>query len=104
MVRLTVMYPQTADSTFDLDYYLTKHMPLARERLSTSGLTATHIDEGLGGGAPGEPAPYTVICTFTFETMDGLQGAMAAHGGELMGDIPNFTNVQPTLQVSQVRG
>jgi hypothetical protein len=35
--------------------------------------------------------------------MDGLQGAMAAHGGELIGDIPNFTNVQPRLQVSQVR-
>ena len=74
MVRLTVMYPKTADSTFDLDYYLTKHMPLARERLSTSGLTATHIDEGLGGGAPGEPAPYAVICTFTFETILRVQG------------------------------
>jgi hypothetical protein len=57
MVRLAVMYPKTADSTFDLDYYLTKHMPLARERLSTSGLTATHIDEGLGGGAPGDQLP-----------------------------------------------
>ena len=104
MIRLAVMYPKTADSTFDMDYYLTKHMPLVRERLSASGLTATHVDEGLGGGAPGEPAPYAVICNLTFDTMDGFQGAMAAHGGELMGDIPHFTNVQPTLQVSQVRG
>lgn len=24
------------------------------------------------------------------------------HGAEIMGDIPNFTNIQPTIQVDEV--
>ncbi|MGH2389628.1 MAG: EthD family reductase [Chloroflexota bacterium] len=103
MIRVTVMYPKTADSTFDLDYYLSKHIPMVKERLAPSGLTAVQVDEGLGGGAPGEPPAYTVICALLFDTMDGLQSGMATHGGEIMGDIANFTNVRPTIQVSQVR-
>jgi len=103
MIHVAVMYPKTADSTFDFDYYLTKHMPMVRERLAPSGLTGTQVDEGMGGGAPGEPSPYMVICTLIFDTMAGFQNGMAAHGAELMGDVPNFTNVQPTIQVSRSR-
>jgi hypothetical protein len=27
---------------------------------------------------------------------------MGAHGQELMADIPNYTNIQPTIQISEI--
>jgi uncharacterized protein (TIGR02118 family) len=103
MIRFTVMYPKTAESTFDMDYYLTKHIPLLQERLAEAGLKDVRVDEGLAGGAPGEAATYATIFSATFEAMEGFQKGMGAHGAELRADVPNFTNVQPVVQVSRVR-
>jgi hypothetical protein len=27
---------------------------------------------------------------------------MGVHGKEIMGDIPNYTNIQPTMQISEI--
>jgi len=66
------------------------------------GLGRVEVDEGLGTGAPDQPAPFAVIFFMTFEKMEDFQKGMAAHGAELLGDIPNFTNVQPQIQISRV--
>jgi hypothetical protein len=60
------------------------------------------VDEGLGTVAPDQPAPFAAIFTMTFEKMEDLQKGLAAHGAEIMGDIPNFTNVQPHIQIRRV--
>jgi uncharacterized protein (TIGR02118 family) len=101
MISLTVLYPKTADSHFDLDYYLNTHTPLVKERLTAGGLTSVDLRQGLAGGAPDSPATYAMICNLNFSTIEELQNALATHGPELTGDIPNFTNVQPTMQISQ---
>ena len=31
-----------------------------------------------------------------------LQDALAKHGREVMGDVPNFTDVQPIIQANEV--
>ena len=36
-----------------------------------------------------------------FETIEGFQQSLAQHGPELIADIPNFTNVELVLQVSE---
>ena len=95
------MYPQTADSHFDMDYYLNSHTPLVKERLTPAGLTGVDLRAGLAGGAPDSPPTYAMICNLSFGSIDELQTAMATHGPELIGDIPNFTNVQPAMQISQ---
>ena len=103
MVSLTVLYPKTATSQFDMAYYLDKHIPLVKERLATMGLISVDMREGLAGGAPDSLPPYAMITSLTFNTMDELQSGLAMHGAELLGDIPNFTDVQPQTQVCQVR-
>lgn len=103
MIRVAVMYPKTAESNFDMDYYLTKHMPMVQERLGGAGLVGMQVDEGIGGAAAGEPAPYAAIGVLNFDSVESFSSGMAAHGAEFMRDIANFTNVQPTIQVSQVR-
>jgi uncharacterized protein (TIGR02118 family) len=101
MISVTVLYPKTSDSQFDMTYYLDHHTPLVRERLTPAGLTGIDLNAGLAGGAPDSPPTYAMICNLRFASLDALQSALAAHGPELMGDIPNFTNVQPILQISQ---
>ena len=102
MIRISVIYPKTDDSRFDLDYYLAQHIPLVRNRLHDMGLVAVQVDEGLGSASAGQPPPFAVIGSLTFNTMEELQQSLAKHGAEMLGDIPNFTNVQPHILISRI--
>ena len=33
---------------------------------------------------------------------EDLQDGLATHGAKIMGDIPNFTDVQPKIQISDI--
>jgi uncharacterized protein (TIGR02118 family) len=37
-----------------------------------------------------------------FDSLESFQEAVDAHGEEIFGDIPNFTDLTPTVQVSEV--
>ena len=37
-----------------------------------------------------------------FNSLADFQQAMEAHGKEIMGDIPNYTNIQPQVQISEI--
>ncbi|WP_461146282.1 EthD family reductase [Spirosoma pulveris] len=100
MIRLTVLYPKTEKSQFDLTYYLEKHIPLVKERLTPFGLIGVDMNEGLAGGDT--PPPYAMITFLSFNTADELDKGMGTNGAELLGDIPNFTDVQPLTQVVRV--
>ena len=103
MIRITVLFPKTSDSHFDMEYYLNKHVPMARAKLQSSGIPVeVEVDEGLGSVVPGEPAPYAAIGYLHFQKMEDFQNGLATHGAEIMADIPNFTNVQPQIQVGSV--
>jgi uncharacterized protein (TIGR02118 family) len=103
MIRVTVLFPKTNDSHFDMDYYLSKHVPMTRAKFQGLVIPVeSEVDEGLGGITPGEPAPYAAIGYLRFEKMEDLQKGLATHGAEIMADIPNFTNVQPQIQVNQI--
>ena len=52
MVRVSVMYPNSAGVHFDMTYYLDRHMPMVGKLLG-SALKSMNVDEGLAGGAPG---------------------------------------------------
>lgn len=96
--RLSAIYPQTADSTFDMDYYLSTHIPLVEELFQP---LSVEVNEGVAGAEEGSPPPYAVMTDITFATLEDLQNAVATHGAEVIGDIPNFTNVEAQLQINQ---
>ena len=104
MFSATVLYPKTSDSHFDLDYYLNLHTPLVREVLKSAGLVGVDLRSGLAGAAPDTLPSYAMICNLSFGTIEELQNALAEHGPELMGDIPNFTDVVPEIQISESVG
>lgn len=102
MIRVSVLYPNGADSKFDMNYYVTKHMPMVKEKLG-SAVKSMAVEQGIAGGAPGTPAAYVALGHLTFDSVDAFQSAFAPHAEAIMGDIPNYTNIQPTIQISEVK-
>jgi uncharacterized protein (TIGR02118 family) len=93
MIRLSVYYPGSDDTTFDHEYYRAKHVPLC---VQTWGLTGAEIDKGIDG-------PYVAAAHFTFDSIEPLQKAMGSAGtGDVLADVPNYTNITPILQTSEI--
>lgn len=101
MIKVSILYPAGEGKTFDMNYYVTKHMPLVKELLGDS-LKALGIDKPISGRGPNDPAPYMAIGHLYFETVAAYQNSMAPHRERIVGDIPNYTNITPTIQISEV--
>ena len=101
MIRVSVLYPPS--SKFDWDYYLTKHVPLVREKLGKA-LKSVTIDKGVAGGQPNTPPGYTCMIHMGFDSADAFQTAFGPHAKVIMADIPNYTKAQPQIQISEVKG
>jgi uncharacterized protein (TIGR02118 family) len=102
MIRISVLYPAGANTRFDYTYYTQKHMPMVQDRLKSLGLVRWEVDRGVGGGAPGAAAPFACIGHLYFNSVADFQNGMGKHGKEFMADIPNYTDIQPQIQVSEV--
>ncbi|WP_259065206.1 EthD family reductase [Mucilaginibacter sp. X4EP1] len=101
MIKVTILYPNGEGKKFDMDYYTNKHFPLLKS-LFGEALKATAIDKGIAGGAPGAPVPFVAIGYLYFDTIAAFQNGMAANGGKIRADIPNYTDIQPVIQISEV--
>lgn len=102
MIKLSVLYPNTPGTSFDMDYYLTKHIPMVKAGLGAA-CKGVSVDQGLAGGAPGSPATYSVVCEILFDSIADMEAAMAKNGAAFMADVPNYTNIEPSVQVSEVK-
>ncbi len=102
MIKVSVLYPHSAGVKFDMSYYLTSHMPMVRQKIGAA-IKGTSVDQGLGGAAPGAPPAYVAMGHMLFESVDAFQLAMAQHGQAIMADVPNYTNAQPTILISEVK-
>lgn len=94
MISVHIMYPRTDDSTFDMDYYTSTHMPMLADALG---------DACTGWGASTIPAgPWAAIGWATVTSQDAFNAGMAEHGKAIMGDVPNYTNVAPEMIIGNV--
>jgi len=101
MTRITILYPKTEQSTFDLDYYLNTHIPMSRTAFAGQ-LREMSVEVGIAGGGIDVPAPYAVVCNFLFDSVEAFTSVFMPHAEELQGGIPKFTNVAPVIQISEV--
>lgn len=102
-ITVTVSYPNTPDSKFDMDYYLGSHFDLV-DKLWGHKLLSARAVKGLATPDPETPPPYQVIAILELDSVEDLQGLIETHGAEVMGDIPNFTDVAPVVQISENLG
>lgn len=101
MFKVSVMYPNQPGARFDLKYYCSTHMDLVRKLMAPFGLVRTEVVKGLSGGA-GQPPPYICVGNLYFDTAEGYENGVAASGGALRSDIPNFTDVTPIRMIAEV--
>lgn len=102
MIRVTVLYPHTENARFDWDYYLQSHVPMVAARFGAAART-TSIEQGIAGGLPGAPAPFVAVASFTFDSVAAFQEAFGPHSAEILADIPHYTSIQPTVQISEIK-
>ncbi len=101
MIKVSVLYPNRQGARFDHQYYKDKHMPLVKARLGDACRYYT-VEKGLGGGEPGSPPTYVAMCHIFADSVESFQAAFGPHVPEIMGDIPNYTDLQPVMQISEV--
>lgn len=76
-------------------------MELVKILLKPFGLIKTEVDRGISGGGE-QAAPYICIGHLYFDSKDGYDRAVAEVALTIRGDIPNFTNVTPIRQISEI--
>lgn len=101
MTKVCVLYANQPGARFDMDYYLTKHIPMV-ERVLAPAIRKVTVEQGIGGGAPGTEAGYRVIANLYFDSPEAFGAAFGPVAGQIQGDVPNYTDIVPSVQVNEV--
>jgi uncharacterized protein (TIGR02118 family) len=101
MIKITVLYPNEPAARFDMQYYVHEHMPMVRQKCAPE-CRRIAAESGLAGSTPGSRPPYIAVGHLTFDSITAFQKAFIPHAPEILADIPNYTNIQPVIQISSV--
>ncbi|EFK10397.1 conserved hypothetical protein [delta proteobacterium NaphS2] len=102
MIKVSTFYPNEEGKKFNMEYYLNKHGVLLQEKLGAA-LKGVAVEQGLEGATPGSPATYIAMGHLYFDSVEAFQAAFGPHAESIRGDIPNFTDIRPTVQISEVK-
>lgn len=92
MTTVFVVYPGSSTTRFDRAYYAAKHLPLVMEVWGPHGLQSAtaFYPEGSGDG-------IIALCICVFVSDEAVTASFASErAGEVMDDIPHFTEARPT--------
>ncbi len=101
MIKVSIFYPNNEGCNFDFDYYCHSHMPMVQERLAGACSHFT-IDKGVAGGIPNSAPAYVAIGHLFFESLNAFVAEFGPHADFIAADIPNYTNVKPSVQISEI--
>jgi len=102
MFKVTILYPNGDDKTFDMDYYEKKHMPMVAGFIGKN-LKFYEIDKGISGRTPTDKAPFLAIGYFYITDVAEYGKVIAQNRDAIVSDFKNYTNVQPVIQISEVK-
>ncbi|KAH8800482.1 hypothetical protein F5884DRAFT_891516 [Xylogone sp. PMI_703] len=98
-----ILYPADPDATFDMSYYLEKHMPLMQEKFTKYGLKewkVINFTTSLDGSKK-----YSVGATCMWENGDRIKEAFGSQeGAEVRADLQSFSNKRPLLLMGDFVG
>jgi uncharacterized protein (TIGR02118 family) len=78
-------------------------MPSSIDLLSVHpGFERVSVERGLGGAEPGTDAAFVAMCHFPFDSIEDFMAAFMPHAARLQGDMPNYTDIKPVIQVNEV--
>jgi uncharacterized protein (TIGR02118 family) len=99
-VIVTVLYPRHGMSSFDMEYYINRHIPVAKNIWGPFGMTNLIVSEAE------KNSDYAVQATMMWRDMDAWKASQEAESNQkVMADLEefNFTNVKPSIVVSSVK-
>ena len=103
MIKISILYPNREGSRFDFGYYIDRHMPRSIELLSAHpAFRGVSVERGIAGEAPDRPPAYVAMCHFLFVSAEDFLQAFMPNAPELQGDMPNYTDILPTIQINEV--
>jgi uncharacterized protein (TIGR02118 family) len=102
MITLNVLYPNTDGAKFDMNYYLTSHIPMLKRELG-SALKGCIVEQGLGGRDPGTKAEFAVLCHLRFDSVESYQQAIRPVAEQIRNDVANYSSEAPITQLSDVK-
>ena len=100
MIRVSVFYPNSDGAKFDMAYYTSKHMPMAKALMKSC--KAIGADLGLAGPGGAKPT-YIAIGHLFFDSVEEFEKGFAQHANEIVADVPNYTNVRPIIQINEIK-
>ena len=74
---------------------------MVQRLLGPIGLVKGELEKGVSGADPSAPPTFIAIANLYFNTTDEVHEGFKAHGGEIMGDIKNFSDIKPNFQISE---
>jgi uncharacterized protein (TIGR02118 family) len=83
-----------------MDYYIGKHADLVRAKCGTA-LKSFTVERGLAG-FPGQPPRFIAVGHLLFDSAEAFETSCLPVLGDLAADVPNFTNAQPDVMLSEV--
>ncbi|QXP70192.1 EthD family reductase [Polaribacter sp. R2A056_3_33] len=101
MIKVSVMYPNSNNVQFDVDYYKNNHLPMIVNALGST-LKGLELDLGIASRVPGEPAPFIAIAHLLFDDVASFQASFGPHAKVFADDVKNYSNVQGELQISEL--
>lgn len=78
MIKVSVIYPNSDDKSFDMDYYCNKHVPMVLQLLGDD-CKGSAVEAGLGGMEPGSPAPFRAMGHLYFDSLAAFAESFGPH-------------------------
>ncbi|WP_437373039.1 EthD family reductase [Maribacter litoralis] len=101
MIKVLAYYKNVEGKKFDIDYYLNKHLPFVQQICGES-LKKISVDRGLFGNEPNSMPVYIYVTHLYFENMESFQNSMLPNFNKIFEDAPNFTDIEPVMQISEI--
>jgi uncharacterized protein (TIGR02118 family) len=102
MFKVAILYPNGEEKNFDMEYYEKKHMPMVAGFLGKN-LKFYEIDKGIAGRTPNDKVPFVAIGYFYISDVAEYNKAIAQNRDAVMSDFKNYTNIQPVVQISEIK-
>jgi uncharacterized protein (TIGR02118 family) len=100
--KVAILYPNGEDKTFDMDYYEKTHMPMVAGFIGKN-LRFYEIDKGIAGRTPNDKVPFVAIGYFYIKDVSEYNKAIAENRDAVINDIKIYTNIQPVVQISEIK-
>jgi uncharacterized protein (TIGR02118 family) len=101
MIKVSILYPNTPGARFDFDYYVKTHMPMSI-RLLGPRMRSVSVERGVESVEPASPPAFIALCHFTCDSRESFEAAFLPQAAVLQGDMPNYTDIVPIIQFSDI--